>query len=176
MSEDTRAPQPRGDPCNDSAGTVADEEATGSGARVRPSRVRRDAAMQDSSSDDTAASSAQKRIRSGVATRDIHVQVEAFGSGVLLHDGLAVSLDATIADLKQLVLSSARLSPRTRRLRLFVGHGGTELDDSVAKLASIPSLVAAEADGTPLVVFPTMCTLRMDETVASRVVIAIYVC
>jgi len=66
------------------------------------------------------------------------------------------------------------LPRRTRTVRLFVGHGGTELDDSDAKLASIPALVAAEVDGTPLVVFPTMCTLHMAKTVA--VVIAMYVC
>jgi len=182
MSEDKQAPQPRGDDCGDITESVelpdpsADERVTDNNERSRPSRGRRCAPVQDSSSDDMAASSAQKRIRCEVATRDIHVQVEAFGSGVLLHDGLAVSLEATIAELQQLVLSSARLPPRTRTVRLFVGHGGTELDDSDAKLASIPSLVAAEADGTPLVVFPTMCKLRMDETVASRVVIAMYVC
>jgi len=168
MSEDERAPQSRGDERRDSTESVtlpdpsADERATVNHERLRPSRGRRCVPGQDRSSDEMTASSTQtrKRIRLEVATRDIHVQVEAFGSGVVLHDGLSVSLDATVADLRQLVLSSVRLPPRRRTVRLFVGHGGIELDNDDAKLAWIPAVASAEPGEQPLVVFPTLCTSR----------------
>ena len=148
MSDDSQAQRPRDGACSDSTTdtvVVPDPHADVADNRERsmPSRSRRRA-----------------------ATHDIHVQVEAFGSGVLLHDGLTVSLDATVADLRQLVRSSARLPPRTRTMRLFVGHGGAELSDDDAKLAAIPALAAGECDGTPLVVFPTLCTYHAMVAVA----------
>ena len=162
MSDDNQAQREHDGACSDSTDTavVPDPNADVADNRERsmPSRSRRRAAAEDGMSDETSAATKQKRTRLDVATHDIHVQVEAFGSGVLLHDGLTVSLDATVADLRQLVRSSARLPPRTRTMRLFVGHGGAELSDDDAKLASIPALAAGECDGTPLVVFPTLCT------------------
>jgi len=172
MSDDSQAQRPRDRASRDSTtDTVVVPDPNADVAdnlgRSMPSRSRRRAAAEDGMSDETSAATKQKRTRLAVATHDINVQVEAFGSGVLLHDGLAVSLDATVADLRQLALSNARLPPRTRSLRLFVGHGGTELDNSDAKLASIPALAAGECDDTPLVVFPTLCTYRAKVAVAS---------
>jgi len=162
MSDYNQAQWEHDGACSDSTDTAVVPDPNADVAdtmnRSMPSRSRRRAAAEDGTSDETSAATKQKRTRLDVATHDIHVQVEAFGSGVLLHDGLTVSLDATVADLRQLVRSSARLPPRTRTMRLFVGHGGTEMDDSEMKIASIPALAAGECDDTPLVVFPTLCT------------------
>ena len=167
MSDDNQAQREHDGACSDSTDTAVVPDPNADVAdtmnRSMPSRSRRRAAAEDGTSDATK----QKRTRLDVATHDIHVQVEAFGSGVLLHDGLTVYLDATVADLRQLVRSSARLPPRTRTMRLFVGHGGTEMDDSEMKIASIPALAAGECDDTPLVVFPTLCTYRAKVAVAS---------
>ena len=91
------------------------------------------------------------------APRDVHVQVEAFGSGTILHAGLDIPSNNSVGDLRQLVLSSIKRPPRTRTVRLFVGHGGTELDNDDESLLS-RSLAAADLDTTPLVVFPVTCT------------------
>ena len=166
MSDDNQAQREHDGACSDSTDTAVVPDPNADVAdtmnRSMPSRSRRRAAAEDGTSDATK----QKRTRLDVATHDIHVQVEAFGSGVLLHDGLTVYLDATVADLRQLVRSSARLPPRTRTMRLFVGHGGAELSDDDAKLAAIPALAAGECDGTPLVVFPTLCTYHAMVAVA----------
>mgnify|MGYP006883392848 FL=1 len=96
----------------------------------------------------------QEQLRS---SDKLHVPVEAFGSGVVLHDGLSVPLDATVADLRQLVLSSTAGPLRTRTLRLFVGHGGSELTHDAMPIAE--SELATELDEPePLVVFRTLCT------------------
>ena len=84
---------------------------------------------------------------------DIYVQVEAFGSGVLLHEGFAVPLDETVADLRQRIKSDL-CTARTRTVRLFVGHGGKELDDDDVHVAE--SLLAVAVD-EPLVIFRIMC-------------------
>ena len=91
------------------------------------------------------------------APRDIRVQVEAFGSGAILHGGLDVPTNKSVGDLRELVLSSIKLPPRTRTVRLFVGHGGTELDKDDQALLS-GSLAAVDLDTTPLVAFPVICT------------------
>ena len=91
------------------------------------------------------------------APRDVHVQVEAFGSGTILHAGLDIPSNKSVGDLRQLVLSSIKRPPRTRTVRLFVGHGGTELDNDDESLLS-GSLAAEDLDTTPLVVFPVKCT------------------
>mmetsp|Transcript_16601 Transcript_16601/g.24340 ORF Transcript_16601/g.24340 Transcript_16601/m.24340 type:complete len:324 (+) Transcript_16601:72-1043(+) len=98
-----------------------------------------DSAAVDGSAGDTAAPA---------SSRGVTVAVEAFGSGVLLHAGLSVPLDKTVADLRQLVLS-ARGSANARMVRLFIGHGGTELDSDALTLADSP--LADDCD-QPLVV------------------------
>ena len=89
--------------------------------------------------------------------RDFRVQVEAFGSGAILHGGLDVPTNQPVGDLRKLVMSSIKLPPRTRAVRLFVGHGGTELDKDDEALLS-GSLAAVDLDTTPLVAFPVPCT------------------
>ena len=91
------------------------------------------------------------------APRNVRVQVEAFGSGAILHGGLDVPTNKPVGDLRKLVLSSIKLPPRTRTVRLFVGHGGTELDKDDEALLS-GSLAAVDLDTTPLVAFPVPCT------------------
>ena len=91
------------------------------------------------------------------APRDVRVQVEAFGSGAILHGGLDVPTTKSVGDLRELVVSSIKLPPRTRTVQLFVGHGGPELDDDDETLLS-GSLAAVDLDTTPLVVFPVPCT------------------
>jgi len=76
---------------------------------------------------------------------------------VLLHDGLAISPQMTVGGARALVRAQAKLPLRTRSIRLFVGHGGTELDDDALLVAD--SALATD-DALPLVVFPTLCTLR----------------
>jgi len=87
-------------------------------------------------------------------TAEVCVQVEAFGSGVMLHDGIAIAADKTVGDLRALVSSSIVLPPRTRTVRLFVDHGGAELDNDETPMSS----VAEALDTKPIVVFPTLCT------------------
>jgi len=89
------------------------------------------------------------------APADIHVQLEAFGSGVLLHEDLAIAADKAVADLRRLVLSSGALPSRTRGVRLFVDHGGAELDDDATLIADTP--LATNVDHKPLVAFPKLC-------------------
>jgi len=91
------------------------------------------------------------------APRDVRVQVEAFGSGAILHGGIDIPTNKSVGDLRELVLSSIKLPPRIRAVRLFVGHGGTELDEDDEVLLS-GSLAAVELDTTPLVAFPVQCT------------------
>ena len=91
------------------------------------------------------------------APRNVRVQVEAFGSGAILHGGLDIPTNKSVGDLRELVLSSIKLPPRTRAVRLFVGHGGTELDEDDEALLS-GSLAAVDLDTTPLVAFPVPCT------------------
>ena len=43
------------------------------------------------------------------APRDVRVQIEAFGSGAILHGGLDVPTDKTVGDLRELVLFSIRV-------------------------------------------------------------------
>ena len=87
---------------------------------------------------------------------DMCFEVEAFGSGVQLHPGLHVASDATVGDLRKLVQAAVVLPSRTRTLRLFVGHGGTELGDDSAVVSQIPAVV--DVDDQLLVVFPIQCT------------------
>lgn len=84
------------------------------------------------------------------------VAVEAFGSGVVLHAGLAVSAGTPVGDLRRLIMTTISFPPRTRTVRLFVGHGGAELDNDVVFVAATP-LMDPDPDN-PLVVFPVMCT------------------
>lgn len=86
---------------------------------------------------------------------EVHVPVEAFGSGVLLHSGIAVTTDKTVGDLRKLLLSSVVCSPRTRTFRLFVGHGGIELQDDALLIAASP--IPKDVD-QPLVALPILCT------------------
>ena len=91
------------------------------------------------------------------APRDVRVQFEAFGSGVILHRGLDVPTNKSVGDLRELVLASIKLPPRTRTVRLFFGHGGSELNNDDEALLS-GSLAAADFNTTPLVAFPVPCT------------------
>ena len=88
--------------------------------------------------------------------REVRVQVEAFGSGEILHGGLDIPTNKSVGDLWELVLSSIKLPPRTRGLRLFVGHGGTELDKDDEALLS-GSLAAVDLNITPLVALRVQC-------------------
>ena len=101
--------------------------------------------------------SAQPSLSAADSPRDVYVQVEAFGSGAILHAGLDIPSNNSVGDLRELVLSSIKLPPRTRTVRLFVGHGGTELEKDDEALLS-GSLAAVDLDTTPLVVFPVTCT------------------
>jgi len=92
---------------------------------------------------------------SAAAAPELYVAIEAFGSGVLLHAGLAVPPATTVGDLRQLVLTHAQLPPATRTVRLFVGHGGAELTNDAMSVAK-SAMCDLDADNT-LVVFPKMC-------------------
>ena len=131
MSDDSQTPQPHVGEGNESLAAAADENNPGA-----------------------TSASADEVIRAGADAGDIHVKVEAFGSGTVLHEGLAVFWGATVADLRKTVLARVALPPRTRTVRLFVGHGGKELDDDDTR---VDADAAALAD-QPLVVFPTLCT------------------
>mgnify|MGYP000297473214 CR=1 FL=1 len=98
--------------------------------------------------------------------KPIRLQIEAFGSGVVLHSGLDVAPDLTVRDLKSLVVSCTLLPPRTRTVRLFLGHGGTELTDDSTLLSSFPKVL--ECNCTPLVVFPIVCTWCTRRCCAQR--------
>lgn len=89
------------------------------------------------------------------ANSAVHMSVEAFGSGALLHADLNVAASATVGDLRSLVLGRVALPPRARAVRLFVDHGGVELDSDAMLVAS--SMLAKDPS-IPLVVFPLMCT------------------
>ena len=102
------------------------------------------------------ASLIQPSLSNDDAPHDVHVQVEAFGSGAILHGGLGIPSNKSVGDLRKLVLASSKLPPRTRTVRLFVGHGGTELDNDDEILLS-GSLAAVDLDTTPLVAFPVPC-------------------
>lgn len=94
------------------------------------------------------------------ARKEIFVQVEAFGSGVVLHVALNVDLGGTVGVLRNHVRSSVKLPADTRTVRLFLGHGGAELTNDAALVSDTPlfdELVGAE---NPLVVFPFVCTSR----------------
>jgi len=95
------------------------------------------------------------KLDSDAAPSAMHLTVEAFGSGVLLLPDLAVSTDQTVGDLRQSVFSAVNCPSNTRSIRLFVGHGGTELDNDTLLVAD--SAIAGE-DDKPLVMFPTICT------------------
>ena len=99
--------------------------------------------------------SARADTTSDAQPHEIYVPVEAFGSGVLLHPGLAIPLDATIADVRHLLSRSIPPPPRTRIIRLFVGHGGTELNDDEVRVER--SALATDTD-KPLVVVPIICS------------------
>ena len=100
---------------------------------------------------------AQPSLSAADAPRDVRVQVEAFGSGAILHGGLDIPSNKSVGDLRELVLASIKLPPRTRTVRLFLGHGGSELDNDCETLLS-ESLAAVDLDTTPLVAFPVPCT------------------
>ena len=92
------------------------------------------------------------------AARELHISVEAFGSGAVLHADLAVPSNKTVGDLRTLLLSASALPPRTRTLRLFVGHGGIELRDDGILLSE--TAITANSDEQPLVMFPQQCEYR----------------
>jgi len=85
------------------------------------------------------------------------IPIEAFGSGLLLHPGLPVSLSSTVGELRELV-GSDLCPPKTRTVRLFVGHGGTELEDDNMRIADTP--MAADDFDKPVVVVTTQCAFR----------------
>ena len=89
------------------------------------------------------------------ANSAVRMSVEAFGSGVLLNAELEVAAPATVGDLRSRVLGSVALPPKTRTVRMFVGHGGVELDSDAMLVAT--SMLANDPS-KPLVVFPLMCT------------------
>jgi len=91
-------------------------------------------------------------------TQELHLRLEAFGSGKVLHNGLIMPSDSSVGDLRKHVRSAITVPPRTRIVRLFVGHGGTELDNDELLLSGTPVL-QADLDNEPLVVFPALCTL-----------------
>ena len=92
------------------------------------------------------------------APSEIYVSIEAFGSGVPLHPGLTIHFDKTVGDLRRLVISSITCPPRLRTVRLFVGHGGSELDNDPMLLGNSP---LASSSAPPMVVcFPVQCTWR----------------
>ena len=99
-----------------------------------------------------------EELNTETVANDIHVQLEAFGSGLLLHEGLAIPLNMPVGDFRKLVLTDVELPPQTRTVRLFVGHGGTELVDDSPRV--IDTALAAEGGSKPVVVFPVSCTLR----------------
>ena len=87
--------------------------------------------------------------------QEIHVPVETFGSGALLEADLAIAVDKTVEHLRQLVLETVVCPVTTREVRLFVGHGGTELCDNTMLIGD--STLGDDQD-KPLVVFRTLCT------------------
>ena len=97
----------------------------------------------------------------GADTDGICVQIEAFGSGVVLHPGLRVPFHKRLGEFRKLVFSSIVLPTRTRSIRLFIGHGGSELHDEDTLISDTP--LAAAFHNTPLVVFPTVCTSHSQQ-------------
>jgi len=91
-----------------------------------------------------------------VGSDPFNVQLESFGSGVLLHDCIDVEPEQTVGDLRKKVMSSVVLPPRTRTVRLFVGHGGAELGDDAVPISN--TAIAAEVESKSLVVFFVRCT------------------
>jgi len=72
----------------------------------------------------------------------------------VLIESLEIQLDGTVADLRQRVRANHSWPPRTRTLRIFVGHGGTELDNDALPIAA--SALVGSVD-TPLVASPVLC-------------------
>ena len=125
-------------------------------AQPRRGSVRSDAVVNGVEvGDDADADDAAGGADTSTSQQLVYVQVEAFGSGVVLHRNLAVGLDGrcVVADLRRLVVAAVTLPPATRAVRLFVGHGGTELHDDL-----VLSALASELEDKPLVVFPALCT------------------
>jgi len=92
------------------------------------------------------------------SSETIDLQFEAFGSGVVLSRRNRVKLHAnTVKRLRRFVAKYV-CGVRTRSVRLFVGHGGTELANGRQLLADTP--LAAQS-GKPIVVFPKLCALQM---------------
>ena len=130
-------------------------EATASG--VQTTAPGTDAAPDTDTADSAVGPLTQPALNTDDAPRDVRVQVEAFGSGAILHGGIDVPTNKSVGDLRELVLASIKLPPRTRTVRLFFGHGGSELNNDDEALLS-GSLAAADFNTTPLVAFPVPCT------------------
>ena len=91
-------------------------------------------------------------------SHNAYAQVEAFGSGALLHAGLGFPSNCSVGTLRKIVLASIAVPRQTLTVRLFVGHGGTELDDDEMLVSDSP--VAVDCEDTPLVALNVLCTPR----------------
>ena len=134
----------------DGVASCTDDEATSNQDQQSPSSC--------SDADDECEGAAVPASDHALSTEehDLLVAIEAFGSGVLLHAGLAVARTITVRELKSRVKANVSCPARTRTVRLFVGHGGTELDDDELLVAVSP---LAENPSRPLVMFPVACKL-----------------
>lgn len=90
---------------------------------------------------------------------NVLIPVEAFGSRVKLHAGVAVARTFNVAYLQRIVMRDVPLPPTMRAVKLFVGHGGPELEDDMMPLTDT-GLLEADPD-KPLVVYPSACKSLM---------------
>lgn len=162
MSDTIPVPQPGGEADPDSANVGADattiESAAGDVERIHVPLGTHDTAIDGTTSDEVPAASAQDELDSGAERQYVHVRVEAFGSGVVLHEGIAVPSTGRVGYLPWLVCVSEVLPPRTRSFRLFVGHGGEEIDSDNNEPIANSVLATYHLDNKPLVLFPILCT------------------
>ena len=92
------------------------------------------------------------------SSETIDLQFEAFGSGVVLSRRNRVKLHTNTVKRLRRFVAKCVCGARTRSVRLFVGHGGTELDDDEMLVSDSP--VAVDCEDTPLVALNVLCTPR----------------
>lgn len=106
----------------------------------------------------TAQSDSQETTDDAADTAQVSVTVEAAFSGAVLCQDFPVPLDWTVSKLRFVTLRFVCSNIKVRAVRLFVGHGGPELDDDAQLCRDSELTKSPDADEPPpLVVFPVMC-------------------
>ena len=166
MADDNEVPRScDGERCTDATDDIAAESTSVPLVPTPCSRaISTEQSHTDAASPDAAAvgGGTQPAVHENVSAdernHEVLIQVESFGSGAILHSGLKIPFDKTVGDLRKLVLSNVSLPPRTRAVRLFVGHGGAELDNDASLISD--TRIAVDFDNKPLVPFAELCTSR----------------